>query len=92
MKSNNFTSTVENPTAFTSKNTNTLTTKEAKIAKLPIVPDNFFDKKFLPKPLIKKPIKGKSGTRYINLAMIYFLNDAETKTTTLLWIQALLMF
>jgi hypothetical protein len=56
------------------------------------MPDNFFDKKFLPKPLIRKPIKGKSGTRYINLAMIYFLNYAETKTTTLLWFQTLLMF
>jgi len=25
--------------------------------------------------LIRKPIKGKSGTRYINLAMIYFLKS-----------------
>ena len=44
-----------------------LTTKEAKIDALPIAPIACFAKDFLPNPFIKKPIKGKRGTKKTKL-------------------------
>ena len=35
--------------------------KEPNITPLPIMPDKDFDKDFLPRPLIKKPINGRKG-------------------------------
>jgi hypothetical protein len=53
----------EAPFALTSKNTKMLTTKEARIAPLPMMPINDFDIDFLPNPLIRNPSRGKSGIK-----------------------------
>ena len=51
------------PPDFTFRNNITLTINEANITPQPIRPVKVFDNEFLKSPLIKKPIKGKSGTK-----------------------------
>ena len=46
-----------------------LSAKEAKMATLPIQDTSVFDQKFRPKPLIRKPIKGKTGTNQTKFIM-----------------------
>jgi hypothetical protein len=49
--------------SFTWKKIQTLTKKEARITPHPIIPVNDFDKYFLPNPMTRKPINGKSGIK-----------------------------
>ena len=56
-------STGKAPFDNTCVNSRTLTTKEAKIEPLPIIPINGLDKDLLKSPLIRKPSNGNYGTK-----------------------------
>jgi hypothetical protein len=60
---------------FTCKKAITLIAKAANIVALAIKPDAPFDKIFLPKPVIRKPIKGSRGMRQINTLFIKEIID-----------------
>ncbi len=63
MKSKRFTITGVDPKCFASKKIPTLTTNEASITPQPIMPIIDLVSDLRPSPLIRKPIKGKSGTK-----------------------------
>jgi hypothetical protein len=52
-----------NPSFETARKIKTLKQKEIKTTPLPIIPTSVLERDFLPSPLIKKPIKGRRGTR-----------------------------
>jgi RNase adaptor protein for sRNA GlmZ degradation len=57
--------------SFTLKKTYTLIKKEASITAVPINPESVLDKLFLPNPLIRKPINGKTGISQTICTMLF---------------------
>jgi RNase adaptor protein for sRNA GlmZ degradation len=57
--------------SLTLKKTYTLIKKDDSIIALPINPESVLDKLFLPNPLIKKPINGKTGISQTICTMLF---------------------
>src|SRR5690606_4196848 len=57
--------------AYTSKNIMQLIINEIRITPQPTIAAVFLDKIFLANPIIKNPIKGKSGTNQIKFIILY---------------------